>query len=89
MAETIYPKGFRTFERRDNSPEFVLGTLIINPNEFFMFIKDNPDYVSEYTAKDGEKYKQLKLNILKSKDGRINFTVDTYKPTPKDDSNPF
>ena len=87
MAETIYPKGFRTFARRDNAPEFVLGTLIIDPNEFFAFVKENPDFISEYTSKEGVKSKQLKLNILKSKDGRINFTVDTYKK--ENDSSPF
>ncbi len=87
MAETVYVKGFRTFERRESAPEFVLGTLIINPNEFFAFVKENPEFISEYTSKDGVLSKQLKLNILKSKDGRINFTVDTYKK--QDDSNPF
>ena len=87
MAETIYPKGFRTFERRENAPDFVLGTLIINPNEFFAWVKENPNFISDYTSKDGVKSKQLKLNILKSQKGGINFTVDTYKP--KDDSNPF
>lgn len=87
MAETIYPKGFRSFSRRESAPEFVLGTLIIDPNEFFAFVKENPDYISEYTSKEGVKSKQLKLNILKSKDGRIYFTVDTYKQ--QNDSSPF
>ena len=89
MAETIYPKGWRTFDRRDSAPEFVLGTLIIDPNEFFAFVKENPDFISDYKSKEGVISKQLKFNILKAKDGRINFTVDTYKPTPKDDSTPF
>ena len=80
MAETIYPKGIRTFERREFAPEFVLGSMIINPNELFAWIKENPDFISEYTSKEGVKSKQLKLNILRSKSGGINFTVDTYKP---------
>jgi hypothetical protein len=87
MAETVYPKGFRTFERRESAPDFVLGTLIINPNEFFAWVKENPGFISEYTSKDGQVSKQLKLNILKSKDGRVNFTVDNYKP--QNDSTPF
>ena len=87
MAETIYPKGIRTFEARESAPEFVLGTMIINPNEFFAWVKENPDYISEYKSKEGVISKQLKLNILKSQKGGINFTVDTYKKT--DDSNPF
>ena len=87
MAETIYPKGVRTFEARESAPEFVLGTMIINPNEFFAWVKENPEYISEYKSKEGVISKQLKLNILKSQKGGINFTVDTYKKA--DDSNPF
>lgn len=87
MAETIYPKGIRTFEARESAPEFVLGTMIINPNEFFAWVKENPEYISEYKSKEGVISKQLKLNILKSQKGGINFTVDTYKKA--DDSNPF
>ena len=89
MAETTKPKGWLTFDRRDSAPEFVLGSLIINPNEFFAWVKENPDFISEYKSKDGVISKQLKLNILKSQKGGIYFTVDTYKPTPKDDSTPF
>ena len=66
MAETIYPKGWRTFDRRDSAPEFVLGTLIIDPNEFFAFVKENPDFISDYKSKEGVISKQLKFNILKS-----------------------
>lgn len=87
MAETIYPKGIRTFEARESAPEFVLGTMIINPNEFFAWVKENPDFISEYKSKDGVISKQLKLNILKSQKGGINFTVDTYKKA--EDISPF
>ena len=87
MAETIYPKGIRTFEARESAPEFVLGTMIINPNEFFAWVKENSEYISEYKSKEGVISKQLKLNILKSQKGGINFTVDTYKKA--DDPNPF
>lgn len=87
MAETIYPKGIRTFEARESAPEFVLGTMIINPNEFFAWVKENPDYISEYKSKEGVISKQLRLNILKSQKGGINFTVDTYKKA--EDTSPF
>ena len=87
MAETTKPKGWLTFDRRDSAPEFVLGSLIINPNDFFAWVKENPDLISEYKSKEGVISKQLKLNILTSHKGGINFTVDTYKKA--DDSNPF
>lgn len=76
--EKIYPKGFRTFAPREGAPDFVLGDLLITltgENGFYEFLKNNPDLLSEY---QGEQ--QIKLNIVKTRDGRVNFTVNTWKP---------
>jgi len=78
MSETIYPKGIRTFAKNEKSPDFVLGTVIITPNELFKWLKENPQYLTDYKGE-----KQIKLQCLKKKDGGITFTVDTYKPKEK------
>lgn len=77
MAEKIYVKGFRTFPKHEKAPEFVLGTLIINPNEFIQWMQENKDLLTEY-----KETKQLKCQILKGDKG-ISFIVDTYKAEPK------
>ena len=77
MAETkIYPKGLRTFPKNENAPEFVLGTLIITPNDLITWIKENESLLTDYNGS-----KQLKLQMLKGNKG-IYFVVDTYKSTP-------
>jgi hypothetical protein len=78
MAETIYPKGIRTFAKHDKAPDFILGSVIISLNEFFKWVKENPELQTEY---DGNK--QLKLTCMTKKGGGITFSVDTYKPTAK------
>jgi len=79
MAETkIYPKGLRTFAKNEKAPSFVLGTLVITPNELTSWIRENESLLSDYNGS-----KQLKLQILQGDKG-IYFTVDTYKPTPKE-----
>jgi len=78
MSETIYPKGIRTFAKNEKSPDFVLGTVIISLKEFYDWIKDNPQLLTDYNGAN-----QLKLQCLKKKDGGITFTVDTYKPKEK------
>lgn len=72
-ADKIYPKGLRFFKKHDKAPDFVLGTLVINPNELFKWLKENPQYLNEYKDE-----KQLKLQLLSGKDG-VYATVDTYK----------
>lgn len=80
MAEnkTIYVKGVKLFKPNDKAPKFVLQTLLINPNEFHAWMKENTDLLTPY--KDT---KQLRCQILDGKDGWY-VAVDTYKP--KDES---
>ena len=78
MAEPkIYPKGIRTFAKHANAPSFVKGTVVINPNELFSWLKDNTQHLTEYQGN-----KQLKLQLLENDKG-LYFVVDTFKPTAK------
>ena len=79
MAEKIYPKGIRVFNKRDNAPSFVLGTVVISMNELIQFAKDNPQYLTEY-----KEQKQLKLQLLTGDKGPY-LVVDTYKKDEKGD----
>jgi hypothetical protein len=75
MAENILAKGIRSFPKRENQPDFVLGSVIITLNELIAFCKENPTYLTEYNGQ-----KQLRLQLLKSKAGEPYLTVDTFKP---------
>lgn len=67
------PEGIRFFNKHQNAPDFVLASLVITPAELFDFLKNNPTLMADYQGK-----KQLKLQILRSKDGKIYSVVDTY-----------
>jgi len=76
MADKVFAKGIRTFAKKDSQPDFVLGELVITPNELFTWLKgDGAQYLTEY--KD---VKQLKLQVTKSRDGGLMLAVNTYKP---------
>jgi hypothetical protein len=75
MSNNVLPKGIRTFNKRENQPEFVLGSVIITLNELVTFCKENPELLSEYNGQ-----KQLRLQLLRSKEGAPYLTVDTFKP---------
>jgi hypothetical protein len=79
MSNTLYPQGLRFFNPRENAPEFVKGSVVVNLKEFFDFVASDEakQHYSEYKGN-----KQLRLNML-SGDKGIYFTVDTFKPTPK------
>jgi hypothetical protein len=76
MADQILPKGIRFFNKKASQPDFVIGALVITFNELVNFGKENPELLSEY---NGEK--QLRLQVLKSKEGNLYASVDTFKPT--------
>ncbi len=78
MADQILPKGLRFFPKGQNAPDFVLGTMVITMNDLFAFCKENETLVTEYNGA-----KQLKLQLLKSKEGKLYAAVDTFKPTPQ------
>jgi hypothetical protein len=79
MADTtILPEGIRFFPKHEKAPDFVLGTMIITPNALYAWLKANPSLLTEY---NGEK--QIKLQLLNSKAGKLYAAVDTYKAEPK------
>jgi hypothetical protein len=78
MADNKLLEGIRLFKKKDSQPDFVLATGVITPNALVAFLKANPDLLSEY---NGEK--QVRIQVLKSKDGNPYVAVDTWKPDAK------
>jgi hypothetical protein len=55
----VYPKGILFFKKKDTAPSWVIGELIITPNQLFEWIGDNADQLMK-----SDKYgNQLKLTI--------------------------
>lgn len=73
--ERILPKGVMAFKPHQNAPGFVKAALSISINELNTWLKGEGNaFLQEH-----EKYgKQLKLQILESKEGKYYLTVDTY-----------
>lgn len=71
--EKVFPKGLRMFKANDGAPSFVVGKLIITPNEFFTWMKENGHLLKDY---NGEK--QIKFDVLKNDKG-LYLQVDTYE----------
>lgn len=76
MADQILPKGVRLFNKHQNAPDFVIGSLIIVPNELVAWLKDQPELMTDYNGT-----KQVKLQILRSAAGNLYAAVDQFKAT--------
>ena len=81
MADQILPEGIRFFPKHANAPDFVLGTMVVTLDDLTKFFNDRKDLLTEYNGK-----KQLKLQLLKSREGKLYSAVDTYKAQPKADN---
>jgi hypothetical protein len=83
MAEAkIYPKGIMTFPKNQNAPDFVLGSMVITPNQLMAWLRENEALMTEYKGE-----KQLRLQVLNGNKGMY-LVVDTYKPKTSNDD-PF
>lgn len=74
MSEKIYPKGINFFNKRDNAPEFVKGSIVITPKQLIDWMTENKQLM-----KDSEKYgKQFVFQVTDK-----GLSVDTWKPSEK------
>lgn len=83
--ENIYPKGITFFNKRENAPDFVKGSIVISPTELINWMKEN-----KHLLKNSEKYGQQ--FVFTATDNGLK--VDTWKPNqtsqPKKESDlPF
>jgi len=68
--EKIFAKGFN-FKRSDSAPEWLVGKVSINVNQFIDFLKANAE---------GE---WVNLKVAQGKQGNYYAELDTWKPTPQ------
>lgn len=80
--KAIYPKGVMLFDKHEKAPDFVVGTLVITPNDLIEWLKENSSLLTEYNQK-----KQLKLQIKKGNKG-LYAEVDTWQPSGKQSISP-
>ncbi len=75
MADNKLLNGVMLFKPKDTAPDFVLASGVITPDDLMAFVIDNPDMMTEYNGK-----KQLRIQVLRSKEGKPYIAVDTWKP---------
>jgi hypothetical protein len=75
LVNGLYPK-----QKHENAPDFVLGKVSINLEQFMPWLrqwcKDNP----------GEQW--VNIEMLISRGGKPYAKVDSWKPEPRQDSQP-
>lgn len=93
-TDKVYPKGILTFQKHENAPDFVMCSVIIDPNALYEWLKgEGKEHLKDYKGT-----KQLNLQITnwqkKPSISVNNFTAkaqEQSKPTaPKvEDDLPF
>lgn len=70
MEEATFPQGLFINPKRENAPEFVLGSLSIKKEEFLEWLKEQEESEKGY----------INIDILKSKEGKSYLKLNTWKP---------
>lgn len=73
--ETIFVDGMIFKKKHDNAPDFVLGSVSIKADELTAFLE-------KHKKDDG----WVNIDLLKSKEGKPYFKLNTFKPEPKEDT---
>lgn len=71
----IFVTGVRFFDKHPNAPDFVIGSMVITPNDLFQWLQQNPTALTQYNGKQ-----QVKLSIKRSQAGQVYCELDTFKP---------
>lgn len=75
MSEKKYVNGVRFFPKKESQPDFVIGSIVLNPEQIAQWAKENPDLCSDYKGQQ-----QIKLDVLRSKQGEVYTQLNTFKP---------
>ena len=70
QKEKVFADGF-IFKRKENAPEFVVGSQSINVNDAIAFLQAN------------QKNGWVNLDIKQSKNGKYYCELDTWQPKPQ------
>ena len=71
QTEKVFADGF-IFKRKENAPEFVVGSQSINVNDAIAFLQAN------------QKNGWVNIDVKRSKSGSYYMELDTYVPKSKD-----
>lgn len=69
--ETKFVDGMRWFDARESAPEFIKGTISIDPKKLVAYLRENAQYM--------DKKGYMRITMKESKGGKIYFQLDTWK----------
>lgn len=78
--ESKFADGVSAFAPREGAPDFILADLSIDIVKLREWANKNQDLLV-----DGKDNKVLRLQIKRSKNGKLYADVNNFKPAPKDE----
>ena len=79
MEEAKFPKGLFINSKRENAPDFVLGSLSVKRDEFISWLKEQKVNEKDY----------LNIDILKSREGKTYLKLNEWQPKEFNSPNEF
>ena len=76
MSDIVFADGIFFNERRDNAPDYVLGSISIKPEELSKWLGSQKTDAKGY----------VRLQIKRSKNGKPYVALDSWKPTARAES---
>lgn len=70
-----FPDGLRFWPRRENAPDFIQGSISVDPVKFVAWMKENKDKMS------GEYFN---FDVKLSREGKLYTAVNDFKPAVRE-----
>ena len=80
-ADTIFTEGMSYFLPRENAPEYIKGSLVIEPKKFVEWMKANAEHLSTGKGYDGNSVKVLRIDLKIGQSGKSYAALNTWQPS--------
>ena len=87
--QTIFLEGFSYFEPRPNAPEYIKGSIVIDPKAFVAWMQANKEHLSTGRDREGQPAKVFRIDLKIGQSGKSYAALNTWQPSfqPKEEDN--
>jgi len=79
--DTIFTDGLSYFEPRQSAPEYIKGSIVIEPKRFVEWMKANGEHLSTGKDREGNATKVFRIDLKIGQSGKAYAALNTWQPS--------
>lgn len=79
--DTVFTDGLSFFLPRENAPNYIKGSIVIEPKRFVEWMKANGEHLSVGRDRDGQNVQVFRIDLKLGQSGKAYAALNTWKPS--------